>query len=264
MPCEPGRRSPITIHLGRVQYRAGETVAALIDGVARPVRVALVRVERRPCGEAVVPVDAQELREGYGVLELSLPPGALPTAEGSACALSYAVQVRADGILHRAGLEVSAEGCAHIAEGSSGGGPLIAGWDARHFHLELAEALLGGGGRIAGRIHRHGSWRSTALAVRVRCDECWRPSAAATRAMPSWHDQTLWAAEEMIQLDPEQAWAPFSFDLPLGLPPGVEGRSIAWRYELWARRRRRHGPDETAALTPLLFDERAGYRAEDP
>jgi hypothetical protein len=73
--------------------------------------------------------------------------------------------------------------------------------------------------------------------------------------MPYWDARTLWAAEDSIRLDPGARWAPFSFGLPRGLPPGVEARTIAWRYELRARRRRTHRPDETAALTPLLFDE---------
>jgi hypothetical protein len=75
--------------------------------------------------------------------------------------------------------------------------------------------------------------------------------------MPYWHARTLWAAEHVVELDPDTRWAPFSFQMPPDLPPAVEARTIAWRYELRARRRRAHRPDETAALTPLLYDERA-------
>jgi hypothetical protein len=246
----------ISIDLARTRYAAGETVVALVDGVTAPVPVALVRLETRQCGESVIVMDEQYLGDRYGVLALTLPLGALPTATGAECALSYAVQVRADGVIARAGLEVSAEARPHVATGSSGGDPLIAGWDARHFHLELGDALLHGGGRIAGRVHRHGPWCSGAIVVRGRCDECWRPGGPAARAIPFWEGRTLWAAEERIDLDPDTSWAPFRFELPPGLPAAVEARTIAWRYELRASRRRRHRPDETAALTPLLYDER--------
>ena len=256
-PREVGSRSPISIDLARKTYLAGETVVALVDGVGASGWVALVRVERRPCGEDVVLVDEQYLGEPYGVLELTLPSSALPTAAGSGCALSYAVQVRAQGVLARAGLEVSAEAHPHVAMGSSAGDPLVAGWDARHFHLELDDAVLRGGGWIAGHIHRHGSWCSRAIVVRGRCDECWRQRGPTARGAPYWHAQTLWAAEDVIHLDPETRWTPLRFDLPPDLPPAVEARTIAWRYELRARLKRNHWPDETAALTPLLYDERA-------
>jgi hypothetical protein len=250
-------RPPISIELARRTFRAGETVVALVDCVEPPGRVALVRVERRPCGEGVVVVDAQDLGEPYAVVELALPPGALPTAAGDGCALSYGVQVRAHGVVARAGLEVSAKARPHVAVGSSGGGPLIAGWDARHFHLELEDAVLRGGGWIAARVHRHGSWCSRAVEVRCCCDECWRRSRPVVCGMPYWHEDTLWAAEGLIELEPDAHWTPLRFDLPPDLPPAVEARTIAWRYELRARVRRNHRPDETAALTPLLHDERA-------
>jgi hypothetical protein len=246
----------VSIHLGRTRYSAGDTVVALVDGVTPPARVALVRIEARPCGEAIVVVDQQVLREGYGVLELELPRAALPSASGASCSLSYAVELRSGGIA-RTGLEVIADRRTHVAVGSSGGDPLVAAWPARHFHLELEDAVLRGGAWIAGRVHRHGSWGSgKTIEVCARCDECWRPGGPVARGMPFWHDQTLWSARELIELGPGVAWEAFTFSLPPGLPPAVEARTIAWRYELRARRRRRPGPDETAALTPLLHDER--------
>jgi hypothetical protein len=250
-----GGRSRVSIDLARTRYAAGETVVACVGGVKPPVAVALVRLERRPCGEGVVLVHERELRDPHGVLELALPADALPSATGAGCALSYAVQVRADGLIARAGLEVTAEARPHVASGTSAGDPLNAGWEARHFHLELGDTSLRGGGWIAGRVHRHGSWRPTAIVVRVRCDECWRPRGPAARGMPYWEARTLWAAERSICLDPDTRWAPFSFEVPPGLPPGVEARTIAWRYELRAGRTRAHRPGETAALTPLLFGE---------
>ena len=123
-PRGAARRSPVSIALARRTWRAGETVVALIDCVEPPGQVALVRVERRPFGEGVVAVDAQDLGEPYGVVELTLPPGALPTAAGGGCALSYAVQARARGVVARAELEVSAQARPHVAVGSAGGGHL--------------------------------------------------------------------------------------------------------------------------------------------
>jgi hypothetical protein len=255
MPCDAPPRSPISIDLARPRYAAGEAVVALVDGGARPARVALIRIERRPSAEAVVLIDEQELGEPYGLLELALPPRALPTATGTRCALSYAVQVRAHGVIARAGLEVVAEARPHVARGSRGGDPLIAGWDARHFHLELGDALLRGGGRIAGRVHRDGGGPTAAIVVSGRCDECWRPPGPAARGMPYWSGRTLWTAQDQVAVGPDKAWAPFCFPLPPGLPPAIEARTFAWRYELRAHRRREHRPDETAALTPLLYDE---------
>jgi hypothetical protein len=189
------------------------------------------------------------------MLELALPPGALPTATGTRCALSYAVQVRARGVVAQAGLQVVADARPHVAQGSGGRDPLIAGWDARHFHLELGDALLRGGGRITGRVHRDGRWGATAIVVSVGCDECWRAAGPPARGMPYWSARTLWAAQQQLDVDPDRTWAPFSFPLAPQLPPAIEARTIAWRYELRAHARRQHRPAETAALTPLLYDE---------
>jgi hypothetical protein len=255
MPRAGAPRPPVSIGLARTRCTAGEPVIALVDGAAPPATVALVRIEQRPSVQAFVVVDERELAEPCGVLELALPAGALPTVAGNGCALSYAVRVRARGVVAWAGLEVVAEARPHVARGSCARDPLIAGWDARHFHLELGDALLRGGGRVAGRVHRHGRWCATAIVVHARCDECWRPAGPAARGMPYWNERTLWAAEHEIGVDPDRAWVAFCFRLPQDLPPAVEARTIAWRYELRARRRREHLPDETAALTPLLFDE---------
>src|SRR5439155_25633950 len=103
-PRQVPDRFPVVIHLAREAYLAGETVVALVDGIEAPGRVALVRVERKPGCESAVLVDEQCLGEPHGVVELTLPRCALPTAEGSECALSYAVQVRAKGLVARAGL----------------------------------------------------------------------------------------------------------------------------------------------------------------
>jgi hypothetical protein len=55
--------------------------------------------------------------------------------------------------------------------------------------------------------------------------------------------------------DPDASWAAFCFTLPDHLPPAVEARTIAWRYELRAQRHVRHWFNETAARTPLLHED---------
>jgi len=50
-------------------------------------------------------------------------------------------------------------------------------------------------------------------------------------------------------------WAGFAFTLPADLPTAVEARSVAWRYEIEARRPLRLRPDERALAVPI------GYRA---
>jgi len=248
-------RAPVSLDVARTRYVAGETVVARMLGVTSAVEVALLRVESRPCGDRVVVVANRHLDEPFGSFELTIPPRALPSARGAECALSYVLQARAEGVVARAELEISAEGRPHLESRPLRADPLIANWDARHFHLELSDAVLRGGGRIAGRVHRHGAWRSHAIVVRVRCDECWRRPRPAARGMPYWRAQTLWEAADTVDLDPDTTWAPFSFDLPPGLPPAIAARTIAWCYDLLARQHRRHRPDETAALTPLLHEE---------
>jgi hypothetical protein len=255
LPREIRERSPITVELARPRCAAGEPVVALVGGAPLPASIALVRIERRPSAETVVLIDDQHLHEPSGMVELALPTGALPTATGTRCALGYAVQVRARGVVAQAGLEVVADARPHVARGSRGRDPLIAGWEARHFHLELGEAVLRGGGRITGRVHRDGRWDATAIVVGVGCDECWRAAGPPARGMPYWSARTLWAAQQQLDVDPDRTWAPFSFPVPPHLPPAIEARTIAWRYELRANARRQHRLAETAALTPLLYDE---------
>jgi hypothetical protein len=91
------------------------------------------------------------------------------------------------------------------------------------------------------------------MTVEVRCEECWR-TRYAFHGVPEWQTATLWRSERPLEMDPDATWTGFAFAVPPGLPPAVEGRSIAWRYELWAKRARRVR-DETATLTPLLLED---------
>ena len=127
-------------------------------------------------------------------------------------------------------------------------------WDARHFHIELSDARLEGGGQLVGRVHRHGDWPSGEIAVRARCLECWRATALAARGLPHWEFETLWERHHAILIDRDSTWAPFEFDVPQWLPPAVEATTFAWRYELITQRSVRYWFDETAAITPLLHE----------
>ena len=73
--------------------------------------------------------------------------------------------------------------------------------------------------------------------------------------MPRWHERTLWSHELVLDGLADAHWAGFEFTLPADLPPAVEARSVAWRYEIEARRPLRLRPDERAIAVPL------GYRA---
>jgi hypothetical protein len=75
------------------------------------------------------------------------------------------------------------------------------------------------------------------MAIVARCSECWHASTLPVRGIPQWRQSTLWEAEQTLVLNRDATWTPFGFDLPGQLPAAVEARTIAWRYELLARRR---------------------------
>lgn len=140
---------------------------------------------------------------------------------------------------------------------------LVGDIEARRFHVELSSAELRGGGVIEGRVHRDRAFAAGPIVMRARCIEAWReappliPLVPRGRVMsaPRWHERTLWSSEVVVDGLADAHWAAFSFSLPDGLPPAVEARSIAWRYEVEARRPLRLRPDERAIAVPL------GYRA---
>jgi hypothetical protein len=253
----PAAGSPrLEVELARRAYVAGQTVTGRLLGATPGMNVALVRLEHRPSGDRAVLVASQRVEDRAGAFELQIPAASLPSADGATCRLSYLVQAQADGLLVRGGVRIAAVARPHLATGVWAD-RLIPGWDARHFHIELAGAALHGGGRIAGRVHRHGPWRRGTTVVAARCAEAWRSSAPAPRGVPVWHESTLWSAERALDVDSAATWVRFCFDLPDGLPPAIEAATIAWRYELRVRRRAPHRLPETAALTPLLHEDSA-------
>jgi hypothetical protein len=137
----------------------------------------------------------------------------------------------------------------------------VCDYEARRFHVEFTTAELHGGGAIAGRVHRDRELAAGPIVVRARCLEAWREApprlplvtAKNSMRMPRWHDRTLWSQELVLDGLSDAHWAPFAFTLPDDLPPAVEARSIAWRYEIEVRRSVRFGPDDRAVITPLGY-----------
>jgi hypothetical protein len=137
----------------------------------------------------------------------------------------------------------------------------VASFAGRRMHLELAHADLRGGGRIQGRVHVDRSPAPGRLRATVRLLESWRVTPRPGRwilqsranGLPLWR-HSIWF-EAHTELEPVDAahWRGFAFDLPDWLPPAIEARSIAWRYEIAVRRSVRLGPDDRAVITPLAF-----------
>ena len=138
---------------------------------------------------------------------------------------------------------------------------LVGDYEARRFHVEFTSTELRGGGAIAGRVHRDREFASAPIVVRARCIEAWReapprvPLLPANRSMrlPRWHERTLWSQEVVLEGLSQAHWAAFAFELPGDLPPAVEARAVAWRYEVEARRPLRLRPDERAIAVPIGF-----------
>jgi hypothetical protein len=74
------------------------------------------------------------------------------------------------------------------------------------------------------------------------------------RQAPLWQTNCIWSESMTLDWPEGQHWAPFRFELPDRLPPAVEARSIAWRYEVEARLHVRHGLDDRAVATPMGFE----------
>jgi hypothetical protein len=259
-----GNRRPASRELELVLAGGGAAAGTAVFGevaTACAVTVALLRLERSPAGlfSFAVASARAEPQEQRAPFELAAPPHLPPPATGRRCELDYAVRAVTDAPRRRrrhAAVPVEmAGGEARIHEQSGRFDRVIPGHAGRHFHLELAEAVLEGGGRIAGRIHVDADGGSVPFTLTGRCEESWctnfrfRPR----RSPPLWQTQPLWEETISVPCDPDRHWLPFRFELPSQLPPGVEGRAIAWRYSVEARRSRR-GFSDSAIVTPLRFE----------
>jgi hypothetical protein len=243
------------LRLDHGRCAAGGTVDGAVDGPARGAVASLMRVERRPAGVRWQVVAEARSSPVDGSFALTVPPEVLPTAAGERCALAYLVSAGADRRAPCQELVVLASAVPHLDCGSWRADRLLRNFDARHFHIELCEAELCGGGRLVGRVHRHHACPAGRLVVTARCVECWRSAPYAERGVPLWHEVALWEDERALRVSTDSHWARFRFELPAGLPPAVEARTIAWRYELLARGNVNRWLRETAALTPLLHEE---------
>jgi hypothetical protein len=246
------------IHPGRGRITAGETIGGRLVGFQGVVEVALVRRERSPAREHRVECASTLVRDARtGRYELDVPADVPPTAEGRRCAMSYVLTAKealGNGTAATTEVTVGAEGHPHLDDRGFSIDRVLANATARHFHLELADADLRGGGRIAGRVHRHQRWAPGEWTVDAACIETWRAVLPSLAGAPNWERDTLWTAQVGIDTDPDVTWCPFHFELPPDLPPAVEAHALAWRYELDATRHARLGLDERAVLTPLLFE----------
>jgi hypothetical protein len=254
----PGRRSEEfagSVRLDRTRCAAGDTVEGSVGGTSRSARVVLARVEQRPRGVCRLIVAETRPSKTDGRFALTVPATTLPTAGGENCHLGYLVSAGADWRAPFARLVVLAHAVPHVDATSWRADRLLRHFDARDFHFQLCEADLRGGGKLTGRVHRHHAWPTAALVVTARCMECWRGSAFAERGIPQWHEAALWTHEQTLSVDTDAHWTGFAFDLPANLPPAVEARTIAWRYELLARAHVHRWITQTAAITPLLHED---------
>jgi hypothetical protein len=217
-----------------------------------------MRVETCPAGRVALQIASCLVEPGEDV-SLPVPADTPPTVSGRECALGFAVRVRSPAGGRRPGrvtVPVQIHGGERaVHEGAHLFDRMIASFPARGFHIELAEAVLEGGGRLAGRVHVHdGSPR--AIEVIVRCEETWRTNHQYRnrRQPPLWHSERLWRDSIAIERDTDRSWQPFAFALPAWLPTAVEGHIVCWRYEVEARRRGPIGHAQRAVVTPLRFD----------
>jgi hypothetical protein len=235
---------------------AGEILSGRAPGGAAEVQ--LVRRERTPGAHGSFHCSVA-LPDAGGRFEIEVPGDAPPTTATDRCQLGYSL------IARRPGSRRSRAAVAHDVIVTAGPVPvhvdahprdrMIASFDARRFHIELAEVDLRGGGRMSGRVHTRRPDPPAGVVVYARLLEWWRIDRGwNVNHQPMWRDAVLWESEPRSAVwRDRETWVGFEFDLPPGLPPAVEGRVLAWRYEVEARRSIRFALDQRAVLTPTGF-----------
>lgn len=227
-----------------------------------PITVTLLRVESSPSGTFAFAVcgASAEPDGDRSAFDLVLPYDVPSPWDGSRCRIAYVVRAATArrGRRTRQEVEVPIElrGGEHpIHEESGHADRMIASYPARRFHLELADAVLHGGGYVDGRVHTSGDLDQGTIDVVARCEELWRTNLRFRnrRHPPLWQARSLWQETITIELGSDRRWYQFRFEIPADMPPGVEGRAIAWRYQIAARRPSRLAVAEHAVITPLRF-----------
>jgi hypothetical protein len=241
---------------------AGGPVEGELRGLDGPADVTLLQIETCPAGKLAMPMGSTRVAPvaGRARFELPVPAQTPPDGAGRRCRLGFAVRARSPVSGRRRGqvtLPLVIEGGDRaIHEAGYMFDRMIASFPARRFHIELADALLEGGGHIDGRVHVHGDRPLRRLEVLVRCQESWRTNFRLRNhhQPPLWRTDTLWSDTVPVECEPDRRWYPFRFALPAGLPAAVEAHIICWRYEIEVRRRGRFRRLERAVVTPLRFD----------
>src|SRR6478609_3461745 len=115
---------------------AGDTLTGRVGGAREGEPVVLVRAERRPRGERSFVVARADAIGPDGAFAITVPDGALPTAAGSRCALSYRVQ---SGRGTAAVVAIRSGARPHLDVGGCCVDRLIPNWDARRFRIEISD-----------------------------------------------------------------------------------------------------------------------------
>jgi hypothetical protein len=251
---------PFELDLATGAAAAGGQIRGELRGLPGAADVTLLRIEVCPAGRLATAVCSCRVQpdDGRGEFELAVPPETPPDSAGPSCRLGFAVRARSPVSGRRRSQVVlpveSAGGERRVHEAGPLFDRMIASFPARHFHVELADALLEGGGWIKGRVHVDDG--AGMVDVIARCEEAWRTNfrVRSLRQPPLWRIESLWSDTVTLECDPDRRWHPFAFAIPPGLPAAVEGHVVCWRYEIEARRRARAGRSERAVITPLRFD----------
>jgi hypothetical protein len=190
--------------------------------------------------------------------ELPLPDWLPPGWSGERTGLGYAARALSGSRRNRrhGAVPLVITGGEQAIHQSAHADRVIASHPGRRFHLELSDVRLQGGGHIQCRVHAGEGLDEGSVVVVARFEEAWRTNLLVRnrRHPPLWRSRSLWQEQATVELGIDRRWYPCSFDIPVGLPPAVEGRTLAWRYEIDARRAPRRGVADRAALTPLRFD----------
>jgi hypothetical protein len=253
---------PFELDLATSTPMAGGRIEGELRGLQAAADVTLLRIEVCPAGRLATPLGScrVEPHDGRGAFTLELSPETPPTAAGPKCRLGFAVRARSPlSGRRRAQVVLPVEvrgGERGLHEATHLYDRMLASFPARHFHVELADAVLEGGGWIKGRVHVNEGGDAGTVEVIARCEEAWRTNfrIRSLRQPPLWRIEPLWSTSVTVQCDPDRRWHPFAFTLPPELPAAVEGYVVSWRYEIEARRPAVIGPAERAVITPLRFD----------